>query len=419
MNRHIPFNPTLSDIRFSFNVISKGVTTTYSVDHQTWPTTHSHNGRNHVFDETSPIRLESIRHAGEDLGLMDPGPRSEAETEVWKARHLIGKERQEDKDEEERDKPGSSAQRGGESTSRPLASTSTSTSGLSEVQKGKRPASPDPIGTQDKKQKTMEKYGSPDSFTEASLRWYLDGHPLPPTPRPRPQSPRSTPFPFGFGGKGPFSETQSSQQSTPRKTAKERRSLLIRDNAGSEYRFNVTATDTGHKVARGLARLGNFPMDRMEFQIGNFGYWSMNKTVNDVELWALLDSGEDLQPDVTVVIHDVSVLIFANSWRVDTDGTGMIQVDSIPDAIIGRSSRCLEAKTGYTQVLQSPTLQEVSQDNISSSLDAHTTIDLYGPRDNCIAYATYKSWVALVTIESGAILKATRSPHIANFFGPG
>lgn len=39
---------------------------------------------------------------------MAPGPRSEAETEVWKARHLIGKERQEDEDEGEMDKPGSS-----------------------------------------------------------------------------------------------------------------------------------------------------------------------------------------------------------------------------------------------------------------------------------------------------------------------
>ena len=138
-----------------------------------------------------------------------------------------------------------------------------------------------------------------------------------------------------------------------------------------------------------------------------------------MELWALLELVEDLQPAVTVVIHDVSVLVFANFWRVDTDGTGMIQVDSTSDAIIGRSSGCLEAKTGFTQVLQSPTLQEVSQDNISSSLDAYTTIDLYGLRDNCIAYAAYKFWVAPVTIESGAILKATRSPHIANFFGPG
>lgn len=253
---------------------------------------------------------------------MDPGPRPEAETEVWKARHLIGKERQEDEDEGEMDKPESSVQNRGGSTSRPLASTSTS--GLSAVQKGKRPATPDPIGTQDKKQKTIEKYGSPDSFTEASIRWFLDGHPLPPTPRPRTQSPKPTPFPFGFGGKGPFSETQSSQQSTPRKTAKERRSLLIRDNAGSEYRFNVTATDTGHKVARGLARLGNFPVDRLGFDIENFGYWSMNKTVDDVELWSPLALVEDLQPAVTVVIHDVSVLISANSWRLDADGTGMI-----------------------------------------------------------------------------------------------
>jgi hypothetical protein len=114
--------------------------------------------------------------------------------------------------------------------------------------------------------------------------------------------------PFGHDAMGSM---LSDTQSTPRKTSKECRSLLIRDATGSEYRFNVTATDTGHKVAKGLARLGGFPTDKLGFHIENFGHWSMNKTVRDVELWRLLGYGDDLQPDVTMTLGDVREMTLA------------------------------------------------------------------------------------------------------------
>jgi hypothetical protein len=248
--------------------------------------------------------------------LIDPGPRPEAETEVWKARHLIGKERQEDELEGEMDKVGMSSQIGGGSSSRTLASTSTVRTGLSVVQKGKRPATPDSIGNHDKKQRTLGEYDSGNSTADTSSSFKRNMNNNRPPSESVPRSPMSTPF--GRASMGSMlSDTQASQQSTPRKTSKESRSLLIRDAAGSEYRFNVTATDTGQKVARGLARLGGFRMDRLGFYIENFGNWSMNKTVRDVELWELLGWNEDLQPDVTMTIDDVRVMISARTYSID------------------------------------------------------------------------------------------------------
>ena len=87
----MPFNPSLGDIKLSVNVIVEGVTMTYSIDHQTWPTTHTHNGKTHVFDETSPIRLQSMDGSVDDVDQL-----SEAGIEVWKAKHLVGREWEED-----------------------------------------------------------------------------------------------------------------------------------------------------------------------------------------------------------------------------------------------------------------------------------------------------------------------------------
>jgi len=73
-----------------------GVTSTYSVDHQTWPTTYCHNGQVHVFDQTSPIRLASIHVDGDSLDLEERDPEEDVVGVVWKAKHLIGKEWEED-----------------------------------------------------------------------------------------------------------------------------------------------------------------------------------------------------------------------------------------------------------------------------------------------------------------------------------
>jgi hypothetical protein len=72
------------------------VTTTYSIDHQTWPTSHSHNGQIHFFDQTSPIRLTSIHVDGDNLDLEERDPEDDVVGVVWKAKHLIGKQWEED-----------------------------------------------------------------------------------------------------------------------------------------------------------------------------------------------------------------------------------------------------------------------------------------------------------------------------------
>jgi hypothetical protein len=92
----MPFDPSLHDIKLSVNVIVEGVTMTYSIDHQTWPTAHVHNGQKHVFDETSPIRLHSMNDSEDAVDTLELNKLSEPETEVWKAKHLIGKEWEED-----------------------------------------------------------------------------------------------------------------------------------------------------------------------------------------------------------------------------------------------------------------------------------------------------------------------------------
>lgn len=73
-----------------------GITSTYSIDHQTWPNTHTHNGQSHVFDETSPVRLESV--VAKNGNLLKPTRYTEDTREglVWRAKHLIGKEWEED-----------------------------------------------------------------------------------------------------------------------------------------------------------------------------------------------------------------------------------------------------------------------------------------------------------------------------------
>jgi len=101
----MPFNPSLDDIKLSVNVIVEGVTMTYSIDHQTWPTTHTHNGKTHVFDETSPIRLHSINYSEDDVDALELNKLSESEIEVWKAKHLIGKEWEEDEEDGEGKQP--------------------------------------------------------------------------------------------------------------------------------------------------------------------------------------------------------------------------------------------------------------------------------------------------------------------------
>jgi hypothetical protein len=96
IDRFTPFNPDLSDIKLSINLIVDGVTTTYSIDHQTWPTAHTHNGQIHIFDQTSPIRLASIHVGGDNLDLEERDPEDDVEGVVWKAKHLIGKQWEED-----------------------------------------------------------------------------------------------------------------------------------------------------------------------------------------------------------------------------------------------------------------------------------------------------------------------------------
>jgi hypothetical protein len=96
IDRFTPFNPDLSDIKLSINLVVDGVTTTYSIDHQTWPTSHSHNGQIHIFDQTSPIRLASIHVGGDNLDLEERDPEEDVDGVVWKAKHLIGKQWEED-----------------------------------------------------------------------------------------------------------------------------------------------------------------------------------------------------------------------------------------------------------------------------------------------------------------------------------
>jgi len=96
IDRFTPFNPDHNDIKLSINLTVDGVTSTYSVDHQTWPTTYSHNGQVHVFDQTSPIRLASIHADGDSLDLEERDPEDDVVGVIWKAKHLIGKEWEED-----------------------------------------------------------------------------------------------------------------------------------------------------------------------------------------------------------------------------------------------------------------------------------------------------------------------------------
>ena len=96
IDRFTPFNPHLGDIKLSINLVVDGVTTTYSVDHQTWPTTHSHNGQIHIFDQTSPIRLTSIHVDGDSLDLEEQDLEEDVDGVAWKAKHLIGKQWEED-----------------------------------------------------------------------------------------------------------------------------------------------------------------------------------------------------------------------------------------------------------------------------------------------------------------------------------
>lgn len=56
----VSFNPNLKDVDISINIKVDGMTSVYTIDHQTWPTKITHNGVEHVFDETSSIRLDSI-----------------------------------------------------------------------------------------------------------------------------------------------------------------------------------------------------------------------------------------------------------------------------------------------------------------------------------------------------------------------
>jgi hypothetical protein len=96
IDRFTPFKPITSDIKLSINLIVDGVITTYSIDHQTWPTTYSHNGQIHIFDQTSPIRLASIHVDGDNLDLEERDPEDDVEGVVWKAKHLIGKQWEQD-----------------------------------------------------------------------------------------------------------------------------------------------------------------------------------------------------------------------------------------------------------------------------------------------------------------------------------
>jgi hypothetical protein len=99
IDRFTPFNPITSDIKLSINILVDGVTTTYSIDHQTWPTAHTHNGQVHIFDQTSPIRLASVHVGGDSLDLEERDPEDGVEGVVWKANHLIGRQWEEDEPE--------------------------------------------------------------------------------------------------------------------------------------------------------------------------------------------------------------------------------------------------------------------------------------------------------------------------------
>jgi len=72
----------------------------YSIDHQTWPTTHTHNGKTHVVDETPPIRLQSINGSEDDVVKLPEG-----NIEVWKAKHLVGREWEEDGEDGKGEQP--------------------------------------------------------------------------------------------------------------------------------------------------------------------------------------------------------------------------------------------------------------------------------------------------------------------------
>lgn len=65
------------------------MTSVYSIDRQTWPTTFSHNGVEHPFDETSSIRVQSISRDEEPLHLPIP-PAGHFEPSPLRAKELIG-----------------------------------------------------------------------------------------------------------------------------------------------------------------------------------------------------------------------------------------------------------------------------------------------------------------------------------------
>jgi hypothetical protein len=86
---HTPFDPDHNDLKISINIEADGVKSVYTIDRQTWPTTFTHNGVEHMFDETSSIRLAAIKTDEVALDLRDR-PYGYPEPSPWRARELIG-----------------------------------------------------------------------------------------------------------------------------------------------------------------------------------------------------------------------------------------------------------------------------------------------------------------------------------------
>jgi hypothetical protein len=155
MKEHTAFNPTLDKLGFSFGIHADGVSGIFNIDHQTWPTSHTHNGRTHVFDETSPVRLTALKIGNEPISVVQAVP-LESDIEPWKAKWLIGKEWQEDEKPLEKGK-GKGKEK--ELVDQPqVASTSTSAPDrdVDTAQMGKRGSTEESDQTPDKRQKIGE-----------------------------------------------------------------------------------------------------------------------------------------------------------------------------------------------------------------------------------------------------------------------